>query len=142
MSKVLGGVIRGENNQGELYYIHLETGLKVSAHKSGVKRIQLIQDELYKDEMEYVAELQRNSQISKEAFEKLKEVYESQKLPESKEDIDNYDEIVKYFQTQKAYTELVYAIHVYYMPEVKLIKYSFYHGDKPEQHTIEYGYGY
>ena len=140
MIRVLGGVVRGKNKQKEVYYIHLETGLKVSAHISGINRIQLIQDELYEDEMGYVAELQKRGEISKAAFDKLKEVYDSQNLPENKEEnVDIYDEIMKYFQKQKAYTELVYAIHTYYMPEVKWMKYSFYHGKKPEQHTIQYG---
>ena len=140
MSKVLGGVVRGKNNQGELYYIHLETGLKVSAHISGVNRIQLIQDELYEDEMKYVAELQNKGELSKRTFEKIKEVYDGLNPLESEETDENYEKIVKYFQKQKAYTELVYAIHTYYMPKVRCIKYSFYHGDEPEQHTIEYGY--
>lgn len=140
MSKVLGGVVRWKSKQGELYYIHLETDLNVSAHISGVKKIQLIQDELYKDEMEYIAELQKRGEISKGAFNKLKEIYESRNFSKSEEDVDNYDKIMQYFQKQKAYTELVYAIHTYYMPEVEWIKYSFYHGEKPEQHTIKYGY--
>lgn len=84
MSKVLGGVVRWKSKQGELYYIHLETDLNVSAHISGVKKIQLIQDELYKDEMEYIAELQKRGEISKGAFNKLKEIYESRNFQKAK----------------------------------------------------------
>lgn len=140
MSKVLGGVLRGKNFLGELYFIHLKTGVKVSAHTSGINKIQLIQDEIYEDEMEYIVELQKAGEISIDTLNNLNKIYESQNIPKDKKNGDSYDEIFDYFEKQKAYIELTNAIHAYYMPKIKCIVYSFYHREEPEWHTVKYGY--
>ena len=138
MSNIFGGIMRGRNSHGMVYFIHLETKEKVLVIPVSNQKIQLIQDELTKRDLMHATELQKNGEISIDVLNELQSTFDMQFGAEKGEETDRYERITKYMDKQKSYIDIIFAIHKYYMPHVKEIMYSFYNGDEIEKHTVKY----
>lgn len=138
MENIFAGVLRGVNSAKETYFIHLEAAEKVILYPpTAGKKIRLVSDELTEHDVEYVAKMHKERRISIDAFNKIKETFDSQKKKKG-EIAGKYEEIEKYLKKQVNYVELIYAIHNYYVPKAEIIEYSFYHGDELEEHIVKY----
>lgn len=135
MENIFAGVLKGVNSANETFFIHLDAVEKVLLYTTE-KKIILVQDLLTSNDVKYVAKMQKEGKISKDAFNKIKERFDSQS--KRKEVTDGYEEIEQYLKKQVSFVELIYAIHNYYVPKAEIINYAFYRGDELEEHSIKY----
>ena len=115
MKQILGGVVCGTNSLGRYFFIHLETATKVESkiREKNQDCIYLIPDIITDADLERILE----AGVSNATVKNLKSTAEMYEQKSCTDQLIDYDKNWK-----KGIFEIVYAIHKYYLPEVKRIE--------------------